>query len=245
MVSPPPDVGSQAGAAAAVPSRASPSGTQRGAAPPDGPPAVDRADIRPLDLPGALQILIAEVRAALIETLAADLQAAPDSPGAAGQPRNAPIPGDAAAAPANTSVANAETFAASAAQDLDGPVTAARVIVDLLLRSLPENFEPESGSVMLPRVDQALQAGIERAIDAVSAWRDVPPAVLEAARESASLALALSADEPTYPWPPPEWLGMAPRLALLWRRRRVLKRRLVDPDYAAGRQWDDLEEPKR
>ena len=244
MVSPPPDVGSQTAAAAPVPSRSSASGTQRGAAPPDGAPAVDRADIRPLDLPGALQILIAEVRAALIETLAADLQAAPSSAGAAGQPRDAPIPGNPAAT-ANTSVAPAEIFAASAAQELDGPVTAARVIVELLLRSLPENFEPQSWSVALPRVDQALQAGIARAIEAVSAWRDVPPAVVEATRESGGLALALSADEPTYPWPPPEWLGMAPRLALLWRRRRVLKRRLVDPDYAAGRQWDDLEEPKR
>jgi hypothetical protein len=39
-------------------------------------------------------------------------------------------------------------------------------------------------------------------------------------------------------------LAMAPRLALLWRRRRVLKRRLVDPDYGADCQWDDLEKPR-
>jgi hypothetical protein len=32
-------------------------------------------------------------------------------------------------------------------------------------------------------------------------------------------------------WLRPEWLGLAPRLARLCRRRRVLKRRLTDPDY--------------
>jgi hypothetical protein len=136
-------------------------------------------------------------------------------------------------------------LAASATQDLDGPVPAARTIVDLVLRSLPQTFEPYSWSLQLPRVDQAVQTGVQRALDAVSAWRDVPPAVLEATRESASLALALSAEEPLYPWPPPDWLGMAPRLALVWRRRRALKRLLVDPDYGADGTWDELDEPKR
>jgi hypothetical protein len=224
VVSPPPDVGSRAGAAAAAPNPSSaappgPSGAERGAALPDGPAAVDRADIRPLDLPAALQILIAEVRAALIEALATDFQ-----PSAG--------PADAAAA------------AASAAQDLDGPAAAARVIVDLVLRSLPETFEPDSWSVALLRVDLAVQTGVQRAIDAVSVWRDVPAAVVVATEESGSLALELIADEPIYPWPSPEWLGMAPRLGRLWRRRRFLKRRLADPDYAANSNWDHLNDPR-
>jgi hypothetical protein len=38
---------------------------QESAAPPDAAPTADRADIRPLDVPAALQILLAEVRAGL------------------------------------------------------------------------------------------------------------------------------------------------------------------------------------
>jgi hypothetical protein len=244
MVSPPPDVGSQTGAAAAVPSRPNPPATERGAAPPDPPVALDRADIRPLDLSGALQILVAEVRAALIEALVVDLQPGADTVATPAQAHNAPSASstDSSASPF---ASNADLLALSGPQDLDSPVPAARAIVELVLRSLPETFEPNSWNVALPRVDQAMQTGVQRALDAVSAWRDVPPAVIEATQESASLALALSAAEPLYPWPPPEWTGMAPRLALLWRRRRALKRRLVDPDYGADGNWDDFQEPKR
>jgi len=108
---------------------------------------------------------------------------------------------------------------------------------------LPETFEPNSWSVALPRADAALQAGVQSAVEAVSAWRDVTPSVVDATREAGALALRLIADEPPYPaWPPPEWLGMAPRLTRLWRRRRALRRRLVDPDYAADTKWDELDE---
>lgn len=267
MVSPPPDVGSRAAAPAAAPNAPSPSGAGRGAALAAGPAAVDRADIRPLDLAGALQILIAEVRAALIETLVADLSESITAAGSAPVDNNIAADGNAlagssiaagnntlagnnAVAPGNRPAANnatagsAEVFAAGAAQEVDGPVPAARAIVDLVLRSLPETFEPDAWSAALPRVELALQSGVQRAIEAVSVWRDVPPAVVEATQESGSLALALIADEPIYPWPSPEWLGMAPRLGRLWRRRRFLKRRLVDPDYAANSNWDDLNDPR-
>jgi hypothetical protein len=222
------------------------SATGRGAALSSGPASVDHADIRPLDLAGAMQILVAEVRAALIEVLVADLaepSRAPQTPGnaAAG---NATTAGNTAAAGNDVAVAHAEVFAAIASQDFDGPVPAARAMVDLVLSSLPETFEPEAWSVLLPRVDLALQSGVQRALDAVSVWRDVPPAVVEAAQQSGNLALALSLDEPIYPWPPPEWLRMAPRLGRLWRRRRFLRRRLVDPDYAANGKWDDLNDPR-
>jgi hypothetical protein len=89
----------------------------------------------------------------------------------------------------------------------------------------------------------ALQAGVQRALDAVSAWLDVTPAVLDATKEAGSLALRLIAEEPPYPsWPPPEWLGMAPRLTRLWRRRRALRRRLLDPDYEAYPKGDELDD---
>jgi hypothetical protein len=211
MVSPPPEVGSGAGAAATSPAntgtQAAPS-SERGAAAPSAPAAaLDRADIRPLDLQGALQILVAEVQLSLVEAF--------DNGSARG--------------------VNA------AAQDLDGPVPAARVIVDLVMQSLPANFEPDTWSVALPRADAALQAAVQSAIQAVGAWRDVTPAVVAAAREAGALAQSLIADDPPYPlWPPPEWMGLAPRLGRLWRRRRALKR-LLDPDYE-GAERDDLDE---
>ena len=180
--------------------------------------AADLVDIRPLDIQGALQILVAEVRLSLVEALTDQ-----------GNVGGTNVSGD-------------------TGNPMDGPVPAARVIVDLVLRSLPATFEPASWAIALPRVDIATQAGVQRALDAVIAWRDVPAAVVEATRESATLALSLIADEQPYPlWPPDEWIGFAPRLARFWRRRRALKRRLIDPDHGAsgqGRQdrMDDLDE---
>jgi hypothetical protein len=246
MVSPPPDVGSRAAVAVPAANPSGASGTGRGAALPSGPASVDHADIRPLDLAGALQILVAEVRAALIDVLVADLAVpsrATQSPDSAAA-ENTTAAGNMAAAGNSAAVAHAEVFAAIASQDFDGPVPAARAMVDLVLRSLPETFEPDAWSALLPRVDLALQSGVQRALDAVSVWRDVPPAVVEGAQQSGNLALALSVDEPIYPWPPPEWLGMAPRLGRLWRRRCFLRRRLVDPDYGANGKWDDLNDPR-
>jgi len=213
MVSPPPDVGRGAATAAAPATRDGTLSPERGAAASATVAALDRADIRPLDVAGALQILIAEVRAAF------------DEIGGGGAP-----------------------LVPFAAASVDDEVAAARAIVELVLQSLPESFEPNSWSVALPRADAALQAGVERAVEVVSAWRDVTPAVVNATRESGAMALHLIGGEPPYPWPPPEWVGFARRLRRLWRRRRALGRRLVDPDHGTnlgheiGSQWVGLDE---
>jgi len=198
--------------------------------------ALDQADIRPLDLQGALQILVAEVRLSLVEALIDPV----DGSNVSGRDLGNAIADN---------VDHANAFLANTpAESLSGPVPAARVIMDLVLRSLPEAFEPTSWAAMLPRVDLATQAGVQRALDAVSTWRDVPPAAVEAAKASATLALSLIADEQPYPlWPPDEWIGFAPRLGRFWRRRRALKRRLLDPDHGiadpdARAKWDDLDE---
>jgi hypothetical protein len=85
MVSPPPDVGNMPSPATA--SRTVAATPERGAPAPSGiASALDRADIKPLDVPAALQILIAEVRAAfeLLLAEAGDAATAPpanlDSP---------------------------------------------------------------------------------------------------------------------------------------------------------------------
>src|ERR1700733_14343356 len=93
----------------------------------------DRADIRPLDVPAALQILLAEVRAAF------ELQALQMG--------------------GENSGANPET-----------PVQAARALVDMAVQFLPDEPNVPVWTAALVHMEASLQLGLERAIEAVSAW---------------------------------------------------------------------------
>ena len=152
----------------------------------------DRADIRPLDISSALQILLAEVQAELDLPLDAALPAAPEQ--------------------------------------------AARALLEIFLQGLPEDPRNVAAwSSALMRVAAAIQLGMERAISIVTQWRDVPPVVADAVKETrAQFASALD-DDPQNPlWLRPEWLGLAPLMQRFRRRRRNARRRLVDPDYPSG-----------
>lgn len=166
--------------------------------PPASAPLADRADIRPLDIPAALQILLSELRAAL------------DLP---------PGSSDAAA--------------------LDSPIQVAQVLVRMVLQSMPDEApDVAAWTLALTRMETALQTGLASAISAVSAWRDVPSAVVDAAKETRALVFSVLGDEPQNPlWLRPEWVGLAPRLERFWRRRRLARRRLMDPDYSPGGAW--------
>jgi hypothetical protein len=156
----------------------------------------DRADIRPLDIPAALQILLAEVRAAL------DLQALQMS-------------GEGSAV-------------------LDTAPQAARALVELVVQSLPDEAGVAAWTAALVHVESALPIGFERAIDAVTAWRDVPIMVVDATKETRALVFSILGDDPQSPiWLRPEWAGLAPNFERFWRRRRMARRRLTDPDYSA------------
>jgi hypothetical protein len=197
-------------AAARTPS--TPSAEQGPQSPANAAPIVDRADIRPLDIPAALQILLAEVRAAF------ELQAiAMDS---------------------NASVT------------LGSPPQAARALLQMLISAMPD--EPASmpnGSASMPawnaalsRVETALQTGLDRGIDAVTVWRDVPPVVVDAVKEARTLVFSMLGDDPSSAaWLRPEWAGLAPWLERFWRRRRLARRHLTDPDYSPGGVDDDSE----
>jgi hypothetical protein len=156
----------------------------------------DRADIRPLDIPAALQILLAEVRASL------DLQAA---------------------------LMNGEGSAV-----LSTPPQAARLLVEMVVQSLPDQADVAAWTAALVHVETALPIGLERAIDAVSAWRDVPFMVVDATKETRALVFSILGDDPQNPiWLRPEWAGLAPTFERFWRRRRSAQRRLTDPDYSS------------
>jgi hypothetical protein len=173
---------------------------------PNAAPIADRADIRPLDVPAALQILLAEVRAAF-ESLA---------------------------------VAMGE----DAGEAVNSPPQAARAVLQMVLRAVPdETASAPAWNAELARVETALQTGLDRGMEAVTLWRDVPPIVVEAAQEAHALVFsALDADPQNPAWLRPEWVGLAPEFERFWRRRRVARRRLTDPDYSSGRFDDDSDQ---
>jgi hypothetical protein len=184
-------------------------------------PLADRADIRPLDISSALQILLAEVRAELAMSIgAASAQltapqgtAARTSQGAATQPtasRGATAQGAIAPSPAHT----------------------ARELIELFLQALPEDAgNAPAWTDALVRVEAAVQSGMDRAIGVVTQWRDVPPVVVDAVKDARALFVAALADEPPNPlWLRPEWLGLGPLWLRFQRRRRAARRRLTDPD---------------
>lgn len=172
----------------------------------------DQADIRPLDTPAALQILLAEVRASL-ELLAIMM--------------------------------GGETGGAQS------PAQAARALLQMVLQAVPDESASTSArwnagqwNGALERVDSALQAGLDRAISAVSTWREVPASVVDAAKETRSMVFAILGDDPQNPvWLRPEWVGLAPRFERFWRRRRFVRRQLTDPDHSAGN-FNDGSEPR-
>jgi hypothetical protein len=163
-------------------------------------PIAYRADIRPLDIPAALQILLAEVRASFV------LQALL-------------ISGDGGVA-------------------LDDPSQAARALVEIVVQSMPDVASVATWSATLVRVETALQTGLERGISAVTVWRDVPTAVVDATQETRALVVSVFGEESQNAiqnpiWLRPEWAGLAPRFERFRRRRRLARRHLTDPDYAS------------
>lgn len=190
-------------AAAAASTPTAPPAEQGPRSPANSQPVADRADIRPLDIPAALQILLAEVRASFeLEALATGQDA------------------------------NEATYT---------PPLAARALLQMVLSAMPEeSASMPAWSAALARVETALQAGLDRGIDTVAVWRDVPPIVMEASTDVRTLVFSALAEEQQNPaWLRPEWAGLAPRLERFWRRRRLARRLLTDPDYSPGRIDDD------
>jgi hypothetical protein len=186
----------------------------------DMAPVADLADIRPLDISGALQILLAEVRAALDLQLGAEI-----TPGAI------------------TSSAATAATATTAGAIAQSPDQAARQMVEMFLQALPEDASDAPAWIAaLVRADAALQSSIEQAMGVVTQWRDVPAAAVDAVADARALFIAALGDEPQNPlWLRPEWVGLAPVLERFRRRRRNAGRRLTDPDLSP-RNLDESEE---
>lgn len=182
-------------------------------------PLADRADIRPLDIPAALQILLAEVRAQLESSLVAALIHSGASPGPALQ-RTAPQ--------------------SPAAQT---PVQTARELAESFLQALPEDAgDVPAWTAALVLADAAVLSGMESALGIVTQWRDVPAAAIDAVKDTRALFVSAMDDDPPNPlWLQPEWMGLSPLFRRFVRRRRNARRRLSDPDYSP-QSLDDVEE---
>ncbi len=186
------------------------------------PPLADRTDIRPLDIPAALRILLAEVRAsfqAQAIALADASGAAPENPGQAGR-------------------ALLQMVLHAVADEKQGGVQITGTDWDQTWANAPE------WNALLTRVENALQTGFDATIRAVAQWRDVPESVVDAAAETRALVLTILGDDPRNAiWLRPEWAGLAPGFERFWRRRRLARRRLTDPDYSSGSCNDDEPRP--
>ena len=180
-------------------------------------PPGTQAEIRPLDVSGALLILLAEVRAGF------DLPVSTANP--LGTIPQSPIM-------QSTTMLN--------------PVQAARDLVEMLLQALPENAgDAPAWTAAFVRAEASMQSSIERSVAIVTQWKDVPPAAVDAVKAARTLVFSALTDEPQNPlWLRLEWIGLAPGMQRFWRRRRNARRRLTDPDYSSG-SLDESEEFRR
>jgi hypothetical protein len=120
----------------------------------------------------------------------------------------------------------------AAALVLQSPPQTAQIVIQMLLAAVPEEAaDLPSWSIASSRVEAAVHTALNRAVEAVAVWRNVPQGVVDAARETRALVLNQLSDEPPGPmWLRPEWLLLAPQMRRFWRRRRRARQDLTDPD---------------
>jgi len=222
----------------------------------------DAVHIHPLDVVGAMQIMIAEVRAEL--PLPGDALHPPPPLGEAPAPElvlagepppTAVLPSLTAAPPPIAPPVSAGAphgvgarlepllFATGGLAEEPVVATAPQTLVQLFLQALPtpELLEPAVWLAKVMDVEARVQLALDRAVQATAAWRDVPTAVVASARETRDVVVAAITDEPPNPlWLRPEWLGLAPVMERYRRRRRRARRRLSDPDL----HWRERDEDR-
>lgn len=189
----------------------------------------DRSSIRVLDLPGSLQILIAEVKLALTEGGFAP----PDTSLGEALQRWA-----AAQPPLALLLADPDASQAI----LEPP---ARALLEVFLRALPADEQaPQAWMAAVQKLTQVLADGSAAALERIGAWQDTPARLPALLGQSRALALTLINDD--HPLPlltRPEWLGLAAALTR-FRRVRRRQRRLLRSDTDAD--WlDEIIHPPR
>src|ERR1700761_7965151 len=113
------------------------------------------------------------------------------------------------------------------------PKEAVRSTVQLVLSVMPDDApDIATWAATLARVETNVPAALERAVNIVVQWRDVPMPVIDASKETRSAVLNLLNDESAnLGWLLPEYADLVRQLERFWRRRRLVRRGLSDPDY--------------
>lgn len=129
--------------------------------------------------------------------------------------------------------------------ELDAP-SAVRESVALVLKSLPaEDANVSAWLVQLPRIEQALEVALPRALATVNGWRGLPAGISQQVADAVhEIRVLLLEDNPQLFNLRGEWAGLASPLSRYRRARRARRRRLTDPDYWPAR-LDEDEEPAR
>jgi hypothetical protein len=123
-----------------------------------------------------------------------------------------------------------------------GPATAPFAVIQMMLRRLPaeESERPAAWLVTATQVEAAVRTALDKAFDAVTAWRGVPPAVVAVVGDARTVVLAALEEDLLNPlWLMPEMMRILPRLRRYWRLRRRQRRSLDRKEAILGGERDD------
>jgi hypothetical protein len=224
----------------------------------------EHVDINALDVAGALLILIAEVREAL--TALPEPAASSLPPLAIGGAENSapltPLPGDSppdglAPWPSSNSVLLAEAALMNAGVRIIytalgvppgqlAPAAAPVTLIQMMLQRLPaeESQQPVEWLNLATQVEGAVRSALDKAVEVVTAWRDVPPAAIAVVGDARTIVLAALDEDPPSPlWLMPEMMPILPRMQRYWRLRRRLRRSLDQEETTRGGDREDAEVP--
>lgn len=126
-----------------------------------------------------------------------------------------------------------------------GSATAPFAVIQMMLRRLPaeESQLPAAWLITATQVEAAVRNALDKAYDAVSAWRAVPPAVVAVIGDARTVVLAALDEDLLNPlWLMPEMMRILPLMRRYWRLRRRLRRSLTREEARRSDDRDDRDD---
>jgi hypothetical protein len=126
-----------------------------------------------------------------------------------------------------------------------GPATAPFTVIQMMLQRLPaeESQRPAEWLNTATQVEGLVRTAMDKAVDAVTVWRDVPPTAVAVVIDARTLVLAaLDENSPNPLWLMPEMMCILPRMQRYWRLRRRLRRSLDQEEAILSGDREDAEQ---
>jgi hypothetical protein len=126
-----------------------------------------------------------------------------------------------------------------------GPATAPFTVIQMMLQRLPaeESQRPAEWLNTATQVEGLVRTAMDKAVDAVTVWRDVPPTAVAVVIDARTLVLAaLDENSPNPLWLMPEMMCILPRMQRYWRLRRRLRRSLDQEEAIRSGDREDAEQ---